>query len=128
MRKSKPASRRSLCAPQNRAAGDAKKQGPLARASSCRGSKTVDYFLAASSTLAAPSFTAPAALAAALAAYPLAWLAGVALGDPSFREGGLYLTAALFAGAAAAGLLGSGRPRKKRRDPRASIRKPARRK
>ena len=72
--------------------------------------------------------TLPAALAAALAAYPLAWLAGVALGDPSFREGGLYLTAALFAGAAAAGLLGSGRPRKKRRDPRAPIRKPARRK
>ena len=69
-----------------------------------------------------------AALAAALAAYPLAWLAGIALGDPSFREGGLYLTAALFAGAAAAGLLGSGRPRKKRRDPRAPIRKPARRK
>ena len=67
--------------------------------------------------------TLPAALAAALAAYPLAWL-----GDPSFREGGLYLTAALFAGAAAAGLLGSGRPRKKRRDPRAPIRKPARRK
>ncbi len=50
--------------------------------------------------------TLPAALAAALAAYPLAWLAGVALGDPSFREGGLYLTAALFAGAAAAGLQG----------------------
>ena len=72
--------------------------------------------------------TLPAALAAALAAYPLAWLAGVALGDPSFREGGLYLTAALFAGAAAAGLLGSGRPRQKRRDPRAPIRKPARRK
>ena len=72
--------------------------------------------------------TLPAALAAALAAYPLAWLAGVALGDPSFREGGLYLTAALFAGAASAGLLGSGRPRKKRRDPRAPIRKPARRK
>ncbi len=72
--------------------------------------------------------TLPAALAAALAAYPLAWLAGVALGDPSFREGGLYLTAALFAGAAAAGLLGSGRPRKKRRDPRAPIRKPTRRK
>ena len=37
--------------------------------------------------------TLPAALAAALAAYLLAWLAGVALGDPSFREGGLYLTA-----------------------------------
>lgn len=31
--------------------------------------------------------TLPAALAAALAAYPLAWLAGVALGDPSFRGG-----------------------------------------
>ena len=72
--------------------------------------------------------TLTAALAAALAAYLLAWLAGVALGDPSFREGGLYLTAALFAGAAAAGLLGGGRPRKKHRDPRAPVRKPARRK
>lgn len=69
--------------------------------------------------------TLPAALAAALAAYPLAWLAGVALGDPSFRGGRPVSDCRPVCGAAAAGLLGSGRPRKKRRDPRAPIRKPA---
>ena len=68
-----------------------------------------------------------AALAAGAAAYLLAWLAGAAIGDPTFRTGGLYLTAAIFGGAGAAGLLGS-RPRKKRRDARPPIRKPVRRK
>ena len=57
----------------------------------------------------------------------LAWLAGAAIGDPTFRTGGLYLTAAIFGGAGAAGLLGS-RPRKKRRDARPPIRKSVRRK
>ena len=57
----------------------------------------------------------------------MAWLAGAAIGDPTFRTGGLYLTAAIFGGAGAAGLLGS-RPRKKRRDARPPIRKPVRRK
>ena len=67
------------------------------------------------------------ALAAGATAYLLAWLAGAAIGDPTFRTGGLYLTAAIFGGAGAAGLLGS-RPRKKRRDARPPIRKPVRRK
>lgn len=71
--------------------------------------------------------TLTAALAAGAAAYLLAWLAGAAIGDPTFRTGGLYLTAAIFGGAGAAGLLGS-RPRKKRRDARPPIRKPVRRK
>ena len=71
--------------------------------------------------------TLTAALAAGAAAYLLAWLAGAAIGDPTFRAGGLYLTAAIFGGAGAAGLLGS-RPRKKRRDARPPIRKPVRRK
>ena len=63
--------------------------------------------------------TLTVALAAGAAAYLLAWLAGAAIGDPTFRTGGLYLTAAIFGGAGAAGLLGS-RPRKKRRaDPKA---------
>lgn len=61
------------------------------------------------------------------AAYLLAWLVGAAIGDPTFRTGGLYLTAAIFGGAGAAGLLGS-RPRKKRRDARPPIRKSVRRK
>ena len=56
--------------------------------------------------------TLTAALTAGAAAYLLAWLAGAAIGDPTFRTGGLYLTAAIFGGAGAAGLLGS-RPRKK---------------
>ena len=56
--------------------------------------------------------TLTVALAAGAAAYLLAWL---------------YLTAAIFGGAGAAGLLGS-RPRKKRRDARPPIRKSVRRK
>ena len=71
--------------------------------------------------------TLTAALAAGAAAYLLAWLVGAAIGDPTFRTGGLYLTAAIFGGAGAAGLLGS-RPRKKRRDARPPIRKSVRRK
>lgn len=55
--------------------------------------------------------TLTAALTAGAAAYLLAWLAGAAIGDPTFRTGGLYLTAAIFGGAGAAGLLGSS-PRK----------------
>ena len=47
--------------------------------------------------------TLTAALAAGAAAYLLAWLAGAAIGDPTFRTGGLYLTAAIFGGAGAAG-------------------------
>ena len=43
--------------------------------------------------------TLTAALAAGAAAYLLAWLAGAAIGDPAFRTGGLYLTAAIFGGA-----------------------------
>ena len=66
--------------------------------------------------------TLTAALAAGAAAYLLAWLVGAAI-----RTGGLYLTAAIFGGAGAAGLLGS-RPRKKRRDARPPIRKSVRRK
>lgn len=69
--------------------------------------------------------TLTAALAAGAAAYLLAWLVGAAIGDPTFRTGGLYLTAAIFGGAGAAGLLGS-RPRKKRRDARPPIRKSVR--
>ena len=51
--------------------------------------------------------TLTAALAAGAAAYLLAWLVGAAIGDPTFRTGGLYLTAAIFGGAGAAGLLGT---------------------
>ena len=36
--------------------------------------------------------TLTAALAAGAAAYLLAWLVGAAIGDPTFRTGGLYLT------------------------------------
>ena len=46
--------------------------------------------------------TLTAALAAGAAAYLLAWLVGAAIGDPTFRTGGLYLTAAIFGGAGAA--------------------------
>ena len=45
--------------------------------------------------------TLTAALAAGAAAYLLAWLTGAAIGDPTFRTGGLYLTAAIFGGAGA---------------------------
>lgn len=78
-------------------------------------------------TLTAALAAGAAALAAGAAAYLLTWLAGAAIGDPAFRTGGLYLTAAIFGGAGAAGLLGS-RPRKKRRDARPPIRKSVRRK
>lgn len=70
--------------------------------------------------------TLTAALAAGLAVYLLAWLAGITLGNASFRSGGLYLTGAVLGGAVIAGLLGGGKPRK-RRDLRAAARKPRRR-
>ena len=56
--------------------------------------------------------TLTAALAAGAAAYLLAWLAGAAIGDPTFRTGGLYLTAAIFGGAGAAGQEAAQTPKK----------------